>query len=73
MHSSGYGSAKRIGLTDGARRALVALEFPYSEGGETLLCTKYEEKVLYKKTCTRMRTVGIFRQFPEKRVQTKEG
>ena len=28
-----YGSAKRIGLTDGARRALVALEFPYSEGG----------------------------------------
>ena len=39
-----FGSAKQIGLTDGARRALVALEFPYSEGGETLLCTKYEEK-----------------------------
>ena len=28
-----YGSAKQIGLTDGARRDLVALEFPYSEGG----------------------------------------
>ena len=28
-----YGSVKQIGLTDGARRALVALEFPYSEGG----------------------------------------
>ena len=31
-----YGSAKQIGLTDGARRALVALEFPYSERGGRL-------------------------------------
>ena len=28
-----YGSAKQIKLTDGARRALVALEFPCSEWG----------------------------------------
>ena len=32
-NSLSYGSAKRIRLTDGARRALVALDFPCSEGG----------------------------------------
>ena len=31
-----YGSAKQIGLTDSARRALVALDFPCSEGGGEL-------------------------------------
>ena len=33
-----------MGFKDNARRALDALEFPCSEGGGTLLCTKYEEK-----------------------------
>ena len=72
-NSLSYGSAKRVGCTDNARRALVALDSLILKGGGTLLCTRYVEKVLYMKTHMCMRTVGIFRQFPEKHIQTREG
>ena len=43
-----YGSAKRIGLIDSARRALGTLDYPCSEGGGTSLYIQRGKSVLYK-------------------------
>ena len=54
------GVPSELGCSDYARRALVALDYPYSEGGGALLFTKYEEKVLYKKL---VRVCGLWEYF----------
>ena len=40
-----YGSAKQLGCTDDARKALETLEFPSSEGGRTSLLYRMGEKM----------------------------
>ena len=61
------GVPSKLGCSDYARRALVALDFPCSEGGGgDSSMYKVCQKVLYKNTCMHMRTMGTFRQFLEK-------
>ena len=68
------GVPSELGCSDYARRALVALDFPYSEGGgNSPLCTRYRKKGIIYETGTHMQTMGIFWQFLEKSIWTKEG